>query len=386
MLHTIFLAAYWALTVHAWPQTGAGALDQQLNRRKPGAEVNIFVAPTTFTSPGVRYGHAIILADGSILATFENYDDSAPRYFPVYQSLDGGLTWSPKSQIRDTVHGVGLRFEPTFLQLPVALGEFPAGTIVLAGNSCDQNVTVTRIDIYASQDGGTTWQFVATIASGFGPAAAGANLPRVWEPFLMMVKGQLGVYYSDQRNPAFGQQLSHQTSADLRTWTAPATDVEFAGNTNFRPGMTCIAALPNGMFIMTYEYGNLGADGLYTYPIHYRISDDPLNWNTAVDYPLVLPNGDHPASSAQIIWHPYGGIDGTLVLNALSNTEIWVNQALGDPGAWRKIPTGMQEGYSRWLGVVPGTSKILIVSGGWPWKTPSWQRVSSMVFDLATAL
>ncbi len=65
----------------------------------------------------------------------------------------------------------------------------------------------------------------------------------------MMYKGQIVVYYSDQRDPEAGQKLVHQVSSDLRNWEAPVDDVKYP-TFDFRPGMTTVSELPFGQFIL----------------------------------------------------------------------------------------------------------------------------------------
>lgn len=51
-----------------------------------------------------------------------------------------------------------------------------------------------------------TWTFVSHVAHG-GEALPDNGLTPVWEPFLMLYKGQIVCYYSDQRDSLHGQKL-----------------------------------------------------------------------------------------------------------------------------------------------------------------------------------
>jgi hypothetical protein len=59
-------------------------------------------------------------------------------------------------------------------QLPQAIGNFPAGTILLATNSAnathvpEEVIYTTQLDLYASRDAGVTWTFVSHITSRAG--------------------------------------------------------------------------------------------------------------------------------------------------------------------------------------------------------------------------
>ena len=83
-------------------------------------------------------------------------------------------------------------------------------------------------------------------------------------------------YYSDQRDPAHGQKLSHQVSYDLRNWEAPVNDVALEPY-EARPGMTNIAYIaPIKKWILVHEtpIGNSSSYGS-NYPVHYVMADDP---------------------------------------------------------------------------------------------------------------
>lgn len=123
--------------------------------------VTIFSPPSNYTIPRTLYARTLLLnqdceTDGVLLATWENYlpnNDSFP-YFPIYQSLDGGRTWSERSRVYDQVNGWGLRYQPFLYELPEAIGNYSAGTILLAGNSIPDDLSKTQIDLYASTDKG----------------------------------------------------------------------------------------------------------------------------------------------------------------------------------------------------------------------------------------
>lgn len=59
-----------------------------------------------------------------------------------------------------------MRYQPHLFYLDKATGGFPAGTILVAGNSIPTDLSKTQLDLYASRDGGVTWSFVSHIANG----------------------------------------------------------------------------------------------------------------------------------------------------------------------------------------------------------------------------
>jgi hypothetical protein len=248
--------------------------------------------------------------------------------------------------------------------MPVSVGKYPAGTILCAGNSIPTDLNYTKIDIYASFDQGYNWEFISHVASG-GAAIADNGIPAIWEPFIMWYAGQIVIYYSDQRDPAHGQKLVHQTSKDLVSWEIPVDDVAYPTYTD-RPGMTTVTHLPNGKYMMTYEYGGgptISGVG-YSFPLYYRINENPLNFNSSVGYPLVSSDGIQPTSSPYITWSPVGGINGTIVVSSGTYSQIFTNQALGDVSAWKTVPTPEGVPYTRHLRVLWNSNYLLIMGGG----------------------
>ena len=109
-----------------------------------------------------------------------------------------------------------------------------------------------------------TWEFVSVIASGGVAEPINGDTP-VWEPFLMLYQDQMICFYSDQRDPSYGQKLVHQTSYDLKSWGPVVDDVTYS-NYTYRPGMTTVSELPNGQYFMTYEFYGAVEGGSTTAP------------------------------------------------------------------------------------------------------------------------
>lgn len=287
----------------------------------------------------------------------ENYPPAPTLlYFPIYRSQDKGLTWTPLSNVTDQVNGWGLRFQPNLYLLPQAIGDLAAGTILCAGNSVPTNLSHTKLDLYASADDGATWAFVSSLASG-GDALPVNGVTPVWEPFLMVHEDQLVAYYSTQADTAYGQKLAHKVSADGVSWGDEVNDVTREAYED-RPGMTTVVGLPDGRWMLTYE--NCGPEECAVY---YRISDSPLTFDTAADQALVV-GGAAPRSSPCLVWSPSGGPNGTLVVNAYTDSRIFVNTALGDPDAWVPYGTPETAAYSRHLRVMDNPDNLLIVNAG----------------------
>ncbi|KAF2469046.1 Oligoxyloglucan reducing end-specific cellobiohydrolase [Lindgomyces ingoldianus] len=341
--------------------------------------VVVYTPPSNYTDPRVLYARTAQLPDGDILATWENYSpEPPPVYFPIYRSSDGGYTWKELSRVQDQVNGWGLRYQPFLYILPEDMGDYPSGTVLLAGSSIPTDLSRTQIDLYASRDKGATWKFVSHIAAG-GRAVPNNGLTPVWEPFLMYYQKTLICYYSDQRdNATHGQKMVHQTTKDMRTWGAVIDDVAYPKYTD-RPGMPTVAQLPNEKYIMAYEYGGGPAiKSSYQFPVYYKIVSDPEKFGPATGISLKATDGTIPTGSPYIVWSPVGGKNGTLIVSSGSQSQVFVNTGLGE-GAWRKVSTPEGVSYTRHLKVLGDGSKLLIMGGGHlPPSTTNKVTVSAM--------
>ena len=350
------------------------------------AQREVFTPPANsanWTDPKVLYARSAQLKDGSLIATWENYSPEPPQvYFPIYHSKDGGYTWKERSRVQDQVNGWGLRYQPFLYVLDKPFAGYKAGTVLLAGSSIPQDLSVTQIELYASTDSGKTWKFVSHIAKG-GEARPNNGLTPVWEPFLMVYKNKLICYYSDQRDPKYGQKMVHQTTTDLKTWGPVVDDVKYPTYTD-RPGMPTVALLPNGKYIMSYEYGGgpHGSDTSYQFPVHYKIASSPEEFDAAVGLPVVATNGVIPLGSPYVVWSPVGGKNGTIIVSGHSSTDIFINKGLG-AGDWVAVPTPEKAAYTRHLRVLQDQKKLLIMGGGELPPTDGSNRVEVTVMDIS---
>ncbi|MFM9589409.1 RICIN domain-containing protein [Streptomyces scabiei] len=325
----------------------------------------MYTPPSNAPSPGSFYPRAMRLqhngsANGTLLATFEQYTSGTP-VFPVYRSTDNGGSWTKISDVTDTQNGWGMRWQPELFELPEAMGGFPAGTVLAAGASVPADRSAIKIDVYASTDRGQSWSFVSNIATG-GPAFdqnGNGNTP-VWEPFFLVSDGRLIVYYSDQRDPDHGQKLVHQVSTDLRTWGPVVDDVAMPTYSQ-RPGMATVAKLPNGTYIMTYEYGGSPAGD---FAVYYKISADPEAFGSVTGIPLRATDGTVPRSTPFVTWLPTGGPNGTLAVSANSADDLFINTRNGAADTWTRINSDVAGGYSRGMLPLADGHSLLVLSGG----------------------
>ncbi len=115
--------------------------------------------PTVFSSrigffdaaqvAGAQYPRVIQLkvgaGKGTLLATFARRGT-----LPIYRSTDNGETWTQFSEVPM------LRGQPCLFELPAAIGDLPAGTIMACGNGVSADPAKRPLDVAASRDGGKT--------------------------------------------------------------------------------------------------------------------------------------------------------------------------------------------------------------------------------------
>lgn len=194
-----------------------------------------------------------------------------------------------------------------------------------------------------------------------------------------MFNNELVCYYSDQRDPKYGQKLVHQTTTDLKTWGDIVDDVRDDANYAARPGMPAVAPLPDGRYIYAYE--QCGTDGCR---VHYRLPASPVAGVLAApSFGLRSTKGTTPTSSPYVVvWN-----NDTIVLSAGSGSQLFVNRKLGDPAAWEEYATPQPAAYSRGLALLGPSDPdalLLVGAGGLPPSTTN--RVSVSVVDLRATL
>jgi hypothetical protein len=323
----------------------------------------LYTPPSGSPAPGSLYPRGLRLqhngsANGTLLATFEQYTNGTP-VFPIYRSTDNGTSWTKVSEVADTQNGWGMRWEPELFELPTAMGGFPAGTVLAAGDSVPSDRAATKIDLYASTDRGLTWTFVTNIATGGEAISSNGHTP-VWEPYFLASGNKLIVYYSDQRDTDHGQEIVHQVSTDLRNWGPVVDDVSKPAYAD-RPGMPVVTRLPNGNYVMTHEYCNAPEGGCSVY---YKISADPEAFGSATDRVLRATDGTIPSGAPFVTWLPTGGPNGTLAVSGDTVEDLFLNTQNGDPNAWTRIRANVPRGYSRGLLPLSDGHSLMVFTGG----------------------
>lgn len=383
------------------------------------------------------YAKSAQLPGGRLVASFEKATvvpetgSADGETLPVYKSDDYGSSWQPLSEVKAPAY---LSRDPRYAKyksnwgapflyaLPQDVGELKAGTLLLASvvtgddhyylehKAADPNWTPSNdgdrsdmaMALYSSTDEGVTWKVVNVIATGgwqggsagaIGKNVAAANTYKqvdpLWEPYLMVHKGQLVCYYSDENDyigfdpvtgvptldpendtatDSHGQILVHKTwDGRSSKWSDPVVDVAGltqdmgGGKTEIgggRPGMTNVVPTTDGKWILPYEYWGGGVNTRYV------IADDPLKFyagsagNPVTSLPVAA--GSRPLAtggSPVIIRLP----DGRLVYNAAGSGNVWVNESGRSDGVWKEYQTPLGAGYTRNLQYVEGTGRISIL-------------------------
>ncbi|MFD7479819.1 RICIN domain-containing protein, partial [Streptomyces sp. NPDC059837] len=379
------------------------------------------------------------LPSGRLVASFEKSTvvpatgSADGQTLPVYKSDDHGTTWQPLSEVKAPAYLSGdpqyAKYKsnwtnPYLYTLPQDVGNLKQGTLLLASvvsgddqyykehKAADPNWTPSNdgdrgdlaIALYSSTDEGTSWKVVNVVATGgwqggsagaIGQNVAAANTYKqvdpVWEPYLMVYKGQLVCYYSDENDytgfnattgvptpdPAngtatdsHGQILAHKTwDGRSAQWSAPVVDIAGltqsmgGGKTEIgggRPGMANVVPTADGKWLLTFEYWGGGANTRYV------VADNPLEFyrgsatgNGVTSLPV--DTGSHALAtggSPVVIRLP----DGRLVYNAAGSGNVWVNESGRSDGTWKEYQTTSRAGYSRNLQYVEGTGRIAILN------------------------
>jgi hypothetical protein len=358
----------------------------------PVSSVTAYGLPTatTFTSkigfitmdrdPGASYPRVIQLKTGAnkgtLLATYSHRGN-----LPIYRSTDNGDSWTLFSEVPQ------IRGQPCLYELPVKMGDFPAGTIMACGNGTSSSDPDKHpLDVAYSRDGGKSWAYLSTIATGgngrYDPADR-AGLSRdqnpVFEPYLFAdSQNRLVAYFSDERDKknGYSQLLDHVVSPDGgKTWGPLVYDVAIPDGLS-RPGMPIVIKDAKGKYYMSYEL--VSAPGYALEPrtnaAHLRTSADGLNWGDPKASGTLIQDRwrQFPNGTPYIAWSPWGGPNGTLVASGRSVVRddigrigqgMFINRN-GGAGVWSLIETPINydinnDGYSQTMIALGDGQEIL---------------------------
>lgn len=212
---------------------------------------------------GGGWGRMARLTNGHWLCVTTRYPSGTNSYLRIHRSTNDGRTWSTLSEVAED----GRTLDNGEL---IVLDN---GTVLLTMRSLIPELSY-RLPVYASTNQGATWTFRSNIDSSENNGAKG-----LWEPdFWVLDDGRLVVTYSNEKHPGYSQLISERVSDDHGlTWSAELWAVAPPAGGSLRPGMSQMARMANGKYILVYEIVNSGnAD------VHYKISDNGVTWPTGL--------------------------------------------------------------------------------------------------------
>lgn len=295
-------------------------------------------------------------ANGTIVASVNTPEQTGV----ILASTDGGRTFQQRATIVDPVTtDVGARRLccSMLMELPLAVGDFRAGTLLWADTTYYDMLGVVRHveqRLWASTDHGYNWQYVSSIESAdtvYSLTDWGPRLPAAWEPSLSVAAdGQLVAFYSDETdNVHHSQKLVQVRSPDAVHWVDQA-DTVVSDVGDVRAGMANAIQLPDGTYFMTYEVCN--TDNIHPCLAYSRRSGDGWNYGDPrfLGTQIRTIDGDgYTQHTPYPVWSPGPGPHGTILLSGqmLSDVDgrmtpdtgktVLANDELGN-GQWYKIP------------------------------------------------
>lgn len=140
-----------------WGPPGSGSSSPNFDN------VTIFTPPADWPHRSTSYARVVLLnqnceTDNVLLTTFTLSPPSG-SYYPIFASHDLGQSWEQISQISfgpetGKDYSGGRLAQPTLLELPIDVGEYPAGTVLFSGMGSPTDQSSTDIYVYASRDKG----------------------------------------------------------------------------------------------------------------------------------------------------------------------------------------------------------------------------------------
>ncbi|PMC74512.1 sialidase family protein [Brachybacterium sp. UMB0905] len=232
------------------------------------------------------------------IVTFEGPSGSGA----IWESTDGGASFTQVGSVFDdaTAGGEGLCCA-TLFELPRAVGEMPAGTLLWAASvGQDRPERRMSIRIWASTDVGRSWEQIAI-------SHVAENEGGLWEPeFAVADDGTLVMWFCDETDGEnHSQKIVQQTSTNGLTWTDPEPVIELE-DPSARPGMPNVRRLRTGAWAMSYEVCG-PKDFCRTFV---RTTDDPRHWGdpTARDAVIRAADGTEPRHTPTLLVDEDGSV------------------------------------------------------------------------------
>lgn len=98
------------------------------------------------------------------------------------------------------------------------------------------------------------------------------------------------------------------------------------------------------------------------------LADDPWSFRKSVGQPILITtsNGTQkaPNASPYVVWTPYGGEMGTVVVSDADSPTIYANRCGGCVDGWKEYDTPAGAVYSRAIHILGGYPDHLMIFGG----------------------
>ncbi len=255
---------------------------------------------------GGGWGRMVQLTNGHWLAVSTIFPAGTNSQLRLLRSADQCRTWTP----------VATLVEPGRTLDNGELVVRPDGSVLLSMRSLIDGASY-KLPVYRSTNSGTSWTFLSNIDTSEGLGSRG-----LWEPDLWVLgDGRLLVTYSNEKHDGYSQVISGKVSTDGgATWGDEFRAVEQPGGGNLRPGMSQVARMADGRYILVYEVVNSGnAD------VHYKLSTNGVAWPTGLG--TRIP-GQHCGPFVTAL------PDGRLFLTSCEN-EVSFSEDFGE--TWQRI-------------------------------------------------
>ena len=192
-------------------------------------------------------------------------------------STDNARTWTPIATVaepgRDLDNG-------DLILLPDNTLRLTCRSVVGEHDQQPGAVHSYHLPVYQSRNGGKTWTFLSQTDTSEPPSfMPGQPSVGLWEPFLfLLANGKLACAYANEKHavgqPSYSQIVAQRVSGDGgRTWGRELTVAAQSGGGGQRPGMPVVARMIDGRYICVYEVVGVGDADVY-----YKTSPDGVTW------------------------------------------------------------------------------------------------------------
>jgi hypothetical protein len=167
--------------------------------------------------------HQNAALNGRLVASISSTENGAP-VGGIYASSDDGKSFSRIGAIADPEFKQG-QCCGTLYELPVKIGALPAGTLLYSTSVGQERNAPMENRIYQSADGGVTWTYLSLCGKGRIAKNLKDPSGIWEPEFGIAKSGELVCYYSDETLAGHSQILVEVTSRDAVNWSAPQTVV-----------------------------------------------------------------------------------------------------------------------------------------------------------------